>query len=650
MVVLQASDRVLEEAPSIASITWSNKDNLLYGVSATNPGLYAYEPQSKKAKQVGDLTINGRSVAAAPSGDVYVSAGESGVVALSQAKPTARRVANRSWHSLALLTDDSIVASPSDNNSLFSTFKSSGGLVKRIGQKKEFVLKGTAQNEFFNQGIVAVNQLDNTIYYVFTHALTPTVQHFTKEGELISEFAVEGAAIDLQVGLTRQILRAKEGENCAGGFTVITSATVDPTTGHLWLGMNGSSKQGTVYEYSREGVKLKEYAFLLKPPTNSGDIITGINGLVVRAPFIYVLTSQGAVYKFNLEDDVSPKLRAMRVEPQDGQPKTPAVTKMVKYVRSLWMPAPSALALLQLPCPAEQPLTCSVNCALGTVPGSRNCGADAKAALPSGDIVIGQTGCNNTGTGAFGQPTCVVAYNVCRSTHNGDRYSTTYTATCNPPICAFPKVNNPMTGACECPEERPTCRTPQVYSPESCTCVGSPILVDVSGNGFNLTGASGGVHFDLNADGTPEALAWTAAGTDDAWLVLDRNGNNSVDNGLELFGDFTPQPMTDSPNGFIALAEYDKPANGGNNDGLITAQDAVFNSLRLWQDTNHNGVSDTGELHTLTELGLKSIECDYKESKRTDQFGNLFLYRAKVKDTRDAQLGRWAWDVFLVGQ
>ena len=169
---------------------------------------------------------------------------------------------------------------------------------------------------------------------MFTHALIPTVQHFNKEGELLAEFQVEGAAIDLQVGLTKQILQAKEGENCARGFTVITSATVDPTTGHLWLGMNGSSKQGTVYEYSREGVKLKEYAFLLKQPSNLGDIITGINGLVVRAPFIYVLTSQGTVYKFNQDDDVSAKLRAMRAEMKDGQAKTSAITRVVNYVRS----------------------------------------------------------------------------------------------------------------------------------------------------------------------------------------------------------------------------------------------------------------------------------------------------------------------------
>ena len=225
----------------------------------------------------------------------------------------------------------------------------------------------------------------------------------------------------------------------------------------------------------------------------------------------------------------------------------------------------------------------------------------------------------------------------------------------------------PSQTSCQFEEPTPTppacdfqmCDGASHWDDVQCCCAGNnsgscdltPVLVDVAGDGYRLTDAAAGVRFDLDRDGVSERLAWTAAGSDDAWLVLDRNGDGVINDGSEMFGNFTSQPSPPAggaKNGFLALAEFDKSGNGGNSDGVIDGKDAVFTFLRLWEDADHDGISGAGETRPVSELGISSFALDYKETRRVDRYGNRFRYRAKVDDEHGVRVGRWAWDVLLV--
>ncbi|WP_101774594.1 calcium-binding protein [Pasteurella oralis] len=153
----------------------------------------------------------------------------------------------------------------------------------------------------------------------------------------------------------------------------------------------------------------------------------------------------------------------------------------------------------------------------------------------------------------------------------------------------------------------------------------SPLIIDMNGDGVKtLAKDKHNVYFDLDNNGFAQSTGW--ASQDDALLVLDRNQNNMIDNGSELFGNYTPlKNGENATNGFHALAEFDE-----NQDGLLDKNDAIWAQLKLWKDLNSNGVSEANELINLSESELESIDLAYKNNRYYDSGNNYHGQISKV--------------------
>ena len=175
----------------------------------------------------------------------------------------------------------------------------------------------------------------------------------------------------------------------------------------------------------------------------------------------------------------------------------------------------------------------------------------------------------------------------------------------------------------------------------------SPIVIDTDGSGFHLTSAADGVMFDFYGTGTPIQIAWTKAGSTNGWLALPVDGQ--ITSARNLFGNITLQLLNNSrpANGFAALSIYDLPSHGGHHDGVIDSADAVWTKLRVWIDTNHDGVAQPQELHTLEEIGIRAIPLQYTPSQRRDGNGNTFRFRGSLIPVSHDSVDRKIFDVFL---
>jgi hypothetical protein len=176
----------------------------------------------------------------------------------------------------------------------------------------------------------------------------------------------------------------------------------------------------------------------------------------------------------------------------------------------------------------------------------------------------------------------------------------------------------------------------------------SPVVLDLDHTG-TFTFSDIEVWFDLRGLGVSQWFGWTTAGTSDGFLVLDRNGNGTIDNGRELFGNSTPYSFTlDGPSarhGFDALRWLDAVGQGGNANGWIDPGDEVYASLRIWVDANHDGISQAGELSTLPAAGVAAVAVSAVDVWEVDAYGNVIKYRAIYVDAGGS--ARAAVDVFF---
>ncbi len=140
-----------------------------------------------------------------------------------------------------------------------------------------------------------------------------------------------------------------------------------------------------------------------------------------------------------------------------------------------------------------------------------------------------------------------------------------------------------------------------------------PLTLDLNGDGkISTLNLSDGVYFDHNKDGVAFKSSWI--GKEDGILVLDKNLNNKIDDGNELFGNFTKiEESKFAINGYHALSLQDT-----NNDGKIDALDENFSKLKIWQDLNSDGISQANELKTLEEHGIKSISLNFSKPTNSD--------------------------------
>lgn len=207
---------------------------------------------------------------------------------------------------------------------------------------------------------------------------------------------------------------------------------------------------------------------------------------------------------------------------------------------------------------------------------------------------------------------------VCTAASATTALSTTDNVTCPPPPC------NPT---------KPGCGV-------------SPIVIDPTGEGFFLTSKQQGVEFREEASIPQIQMSWTNPTHHNGWLVRPNADGSVTSLSDNLFGNLSPQPSSDTPNGYSALAYWAEQEGCGTVERLAACP-VVWQQLRLWHDANQDGIAQPDELSTLDASGVRDISLKYHASGHVDQYGNVFRYAASIYDDAGEKNSR-SYDVFLI--
>ncbi|MBY5658484.1 hypothetical protein HFO40_26985 [Rhizobium leguminosarum] len=135
-----------------------------------------------------------------------------------------------------------------------------------------------------------------------------------------------------------------------------------------------------------------------------------------------------------------------------------------------------------------------------------------------------------------------------------------------------------------------------------------PVLLDLNGDSHidlrPLEELGPSVGFDWDGDGVAEDTAWV--GPQDGFLAIDLGANGAagpdgkIDQALELAFSLWNDQSTSDLDG-LRLA-FDT-----NHDNVLDLNDDRWSEFRVWRDTNQNGISDAGELQTMSDAGIRLI-------------------------------------------